>query len=185
MLLDQLLLSRASVDRAAHRRTDSNWLDEQLRSPHTKVLLLSGGHFPAHQDRVQWLSMSDTTDLIVHEHYLLGVTNGIAYIAARVDGDLPNPATLFDMGSVLDSHDVGLVTTAVALGHWHESHQYCAKCGSKLASTSAGWSRTCPADATEVFPRTDPAVIALPIFGDRALLGSRFNWPDNRFSCFA
>lgn len=185
MLLDQLLLSRAAVERGAHLRSDAQWLAQQLTSPATKVLLLQGGKFPVVDQRIQWLSVDVLEEHEVHEHYLLGVKDDVAYIAARVANEVTDGATLFDTGSVLDAHDVGLATTAVALGHWHENHQYCAKCGSKLSVTSAGWSRTCPLDGTEVFPRTDPAVIALPIHNDKALLGRRFNWPENRFSCFA
>lgn len=185
MLLDQLLLSRAAVDRAAHKRGDAQWLAEQLQNPQTKVLLLQGGKFPVADQRIQWTTIDVLDGYEIHEHYLLGIKDDISYIAVRVNAELPETSTLFDVGSLLDSHDVGLATTAVALGHWHENHQFCTKCGTKLTVTSAGWSRTCPADGTEVFPRTDPAVIALPIYQDKAVLGRRFNWPENRFSCFA
>ena len=185
MLFDELVLSRAMVDRAAHLRGNVEWLEDQLRNPRTKVLLLQGGRFKALNNQVEWASIDVLQSHNVHEHYLLGVHDDVAYVAARIDAEIPDAATLFDVGSFLDAHDIGLVTTAVALGHWHEQHQYCAKCGTKLSVTSAGWSRTCPADNSEVFPRTDPAVIALPIYQDKALLGNRFNWAPNRFSCFA
>jgi NAD+ diphosphatase len=52
--------------------------------------------------------------------------------------------------------------------------------------TQAGWTRTCVADGSEHFPRTDPAVIMLVHDGDgRALLGRGPQWPEGRFSTLA
>ena len=52
--------------------------------------------------------------------------------------------------------------------------------------TQAGWSRTCPDDATQHFPRSDPAVIVLITDDDdRALLGRRADWEPGWYSTLA
>ena len=46
--------------------------------------------------------------------------------------------------------------------------------------------RVCPADHSEHYPRTDPAVIMAVVDADeRLLLGRGPQWPDNRFSVLA
>ena len=50
----------------------------------------------------------------------------------------------------------------------------------------AGWTRRCPVDDSEHFPRTDPAVIMLVHDGgDRCLLGRGAVWPPGRYSTLA
>ena len=50
----------------------------------------------------------------------------------------------------------------------------------------AGWSRTCPEDSSQHFPRSDPAVIVLVSDDDdRALLGRRAEWADGWYSTLA
>ena len=51
---------------------------------------------------------------------------------------------------------------------------------------NGGWVRRCPADGSEHFPRTDPAVIMLVHDGgDRCVLGRQAVWPEGRFSILA
>jgi NAD+ diphosphatase len=51
---------------------------------------------------------------------------------------------------------------------------------------AGGWVRQCPADSSEHYPRTDPAVIMLVRDEfDRALLGHQSIWPDAMFSTLA
>lgn len=184
-MLEDLLLSRATVDRGAQFRTESGWLEQRLSNESTRVLLVHEGSVPVSGDAVQWLNVQDIHQAI--EHYLIGVDDtGAAYIAARVEQAPQLPmSTLREMGSRFNAHDAGLVTTAVALARWHASHTHCPRCGAPTEVVNAGWARRCAVDSTDHFPRTDPAVIALVIHGDRALLGRRFDWPANRFSCFA
>ncbi len=90
------------------------------------------------------------------------------------------------VGSELSDSDAALATTAVALAQWHASHAHCPRCGSATHLTEAGWSRTCPADASTHYPRTDPAIIVLVRDSqDRALLGQRSNWHPSWFSTLA
>ena len=90
------------------------------------------------------------------------------------------------IGSGLSARDAGLATTAVALAAWHETHPRCPRCGSLTDVVQAGWVRRCPADSSEHYPRTDPAVImAVVDDADRLLLGHSAQWPAGRMSTLA
>ena len=90
------------------------------------------------------------------------------------------------VGASLDAHDAGLATAAVALDAWHDRHPRCPRCGAPTRVAQAGWSRVCEVDASEHYPRTDPAVImAVVDADDRLLLGHAAAWPAGRWSTLA
>lgn len=125
---------------------------------------------------------------------LLAVEDGVTYVALLVEGarepwDAPDGATwegLREVGAALGDRDAGLFVVATALANWHNGHPRCPRCGVATVASQAGWSRTCPADASQHFPRSDPAVIVLVLDDHgRALLGRRAEWPDGFFSTLA
>jgi NAD+ diphosphatase len=108
--------------------------------------------------------------------------------AVRADRDLRAErwADLREIGAVLGDRDAGLLTSAVALARWHDRHPRCSICGAPTDLERAGWSRRCPVDGSEHFPRTDPAVIMLVHDGgDRCVLGRQATWPPGRYSILA
>ncbi len=82
----------------------------------------------------------------------------------------------------------GLATIAVALAAWHLSRA-CPRCGGPTVVENAGWTRRCERQGTELFPRTDPAVIMAVVDrsgpDERLLLGHATHWPAKRFSTLA
>jgi NAD+ diphosphatase len=79
-----------------------------------------------------------------------------------------------------------LALHSVALSNWHKTHTHCARCGAPTSVAMGGAVRTCDADKSEHYPRTDCAVIVLiRDADDRILLGRQAIWPEGRFSCFA
>lgn len=93
---------------------------------------------------------------------------------------------LREVGTALDELDTEVFMTAIALARWHEHHPRCPRCGELTRVERAGWVRRCPADGSEHFPRTDPAVImAVTDTEDRLLLGRNAMWPTGRFSVLA
>ncbi|HWB65537.1 MAG TPA: NAD(+) diphosphatase [Mycobacteriales bacterium] len=182
-------LSRASIDRAAARRNDPEWLasawsdgrllvlDEQRRTPVT-----DDGPALVFADAASWAADTD--------RILLGVgPDGTSYWTTS--GPLPRklgarPLGLREIGAALDDGEAGLLVTAVALANWHATHQHCPRCGAQTRVTQAGWSRVCDADGSQHFPRTEPAIIVLlHDGGDRALLGRQPSWPRGRYSTIA
>jgi NAD+ diphosphatase len=134
--------------------------------------------------------------------FLLGTDDeGVAYFgvvaaAAGLEALLPpgpgepgtevRPAGLREAGPLLGDRDAGLLTHAVALANWHESHQHCPRCGAPAEPLPAGHARVCTNDGSEHFPRTDPAVIMLVTDDQgRCLLARNRRWPARRVSILA
>lgn len=94
--------------------------------------------------------------------------------------------SLLTVGEDLDDIDLALFTQAVAIGNWHETGRYSPRSGDETVVEQAGWVRRSQSDNSEVFPRTDPAVIVRILDdADRILLGSNALWAANRFSLLA
>lgn len=196
-LLPDLALSRAVIDRAAHRRSDAAWFTAVCSDPDTRVLMVADGSVPVAEERLDWRTPADITvpgDLLLlgeaddaTVYLALHVHDPLAIEATHAGEGVPVPAwrSLRQIGAALDAHDAGLATTAVALSRWHQTHRHCTRCGGTTSVVSAGWMRRCDADGSEHFPRTEPAVIALPIHGERAALGRRADWPEGMYSTLA
>ena len=106
--------------------------------------------------------------------------------AASLEPDEAAWVSLRDYATVLSDRDTGILTESLGILHWHDSHPHCPRCGAATAVTTGGWVRHCPADGTQVFPRTDAAVIVLITDDlDRVLLGSNAMWEANRYSLLA
>jgi NAD+ diphosphatase len=205
--LGRLALSRAGVDRVTQRRGDTAWLDAVWADPGSRVLVVHGGQALVDSSGGQFglvfvppAAAPDGTRL------LLGVdADGIAYwgvIAADAPWDEAagpgepatdrsaandvKPMALRQAGALLSDRDAGLLTHAVALANWHESHTHCPQCGTPTVPAPAGHLTTCPKDGTDHFPRLDPAVIMLVLDpDDRLLLARNALWPKGRMSVLA
>ena len=106
--------------------------------------------------------------------------------AARLEPDEDRWVGLRTVATVLGDRDAGLFTEALGVLNWHASHGHCPRCGAATAVEQGGWVRRCPVDNSQVFPRTDPAVIVLITDADdRLLLGSNAMWENNRYSLLA
>ena len=81
--------------------------------------------------------------------------------------------------------DAEIAATAKAILGWHQTHGFCARCGSRSAVAMAGWQRTCPACGAHHFPRTDPVVIMLITQGPSVLMGRSPGWPEGMYSLLA
>ncbi|CAB4668636.1 unannotated protein [freshwater metagenome] len=194
LLLDDLLLSRAAVDRAAHRRTDENWQEQRLADSTTRVLWVANGAAAvAEVEGTARLIFSSPVDIDSSvEVSFLGVdAEDRAYFSAHVENQSDAPVqaawkSLREVGRSLSDIDAGLLVTAVALDNWRSATGRCAKCGGEVVSQNGGWSLRCITDEVDHFPRTEPAVIVLVRDqDDRALLGRHVNWPPGLVSTFA
>jgi NAD+ diphosphatase len=117
----------------------------------------------------------------------LGIADDVAYFAADLEQDDTDTwLNAREIGPRADDLEAGLLISAIALAEWHARHGHCPRCGAVTREAQAGWTRICPDDASEHFPRTDPAVIMLVHDGaDRALLGRGPQWGEGRFSTLA
>jgi NAD+ diphosphatase len=205
--LTGLALARGDVDRSAHLRTDQAWLDKAWADPRTRVLPVQHGRALCRVDeagaRLVFAGPAEAPDGV---RFLLGTdASGVAYFG--VAGQLPlppapeppespdpsdprwagvRPAHLREVGPLLSDRDAGLMTQAVALANWHETFTHCPRCGAPTEPVYSGHARRCPVDASEHFPRVDPAMIVLVTDpGDRCLLARNAMWPERRVSILA
>jgi NAD+ diphosphatase len=196
------VLAGAYIDRAAHRRKDSAWLEEAINSPRSLFV-------PVWQARNLLTSAEPglTATLVEREQQLflalqphttsqifLGMFRDRACFALAMDAATTPPAianTEFQdirtLISALDRDEAGLLAYARALVTWRERHLFCGKCGSRTESRQGGHTVTCTnvACATETFPRIDPAIIVLITDGERCLLGRQASWRPGWYSTIA
>ena len=170
--LGRLALSRSTVDRATHLRGDSDWVAAAWADPGTRVLVVRDSSA---------LVRVDGGDVVY-----FGVSGPLEDGTVRSDENDVKPMSLRQVGAVLSDRDAGLLTHAVALANWHDTHTHCPRCGTATIPASAGHLTTCPLDGTEHFPRLDPAVIMLVTDpDDRCLLARNALWPKGRMSVLA
>ena len=209
--LGELILARETVDRATERRTDQAWLDAAWADPRTRVLVVHRGRalvrLAGGQAGLVFVSPQQAPPGV---RFLLGVEHEqVVYfgVSAPLEGPGGPPdgrgtgpgrepvaspdgaarlMSLREAGSLLGDRDAGLLTHAVALANWHDTHTHCPIDGTPTKVNPGGHSTTCPADGTEHFPRTDPAVIMLVTDpADRCLLARNTAWPERRVSILA
>ena len=190
--LGSLALARGTVDRVTARRLDKDWLDAAWKDPRTRVLVVSDGNALVRDD-------GDHIELVFvppdqappGTRFLLGQdADGTVYFGVSAPlpaaGDGERAASLREVGALLPDRDAGLLTHAVALANWHDTHTHCPLDGSATVPDPGGHSTTCPVDGSEHFPRTDPAVIMLVTDpDDRCLLARNAAWPGRRVSILA
>ncbi len=190
--LGRLALARGTVERVSRRRTDKDWIDAAWKDPRTRVLVVSDGHALVQEDgRRVGLVLVSPEEAPAGTRFLLGEdADGVVYfgvsgpLGAAVEGI--RVASLREVGALLSDRDAGLLTHAVALANWHDTHVRCPLDGTPTVPDPAGHSTVCPTDGTEHFPRTDPAVIMLVTDPeDRCLLARNAAWPGRRVSILA
>jgi NAD+ diphosphatase len=195
-------LSRAALDRVAHRRGDADW--QAAAWQRARVLVVDDGKVLVHADRAE-LVILDAADAPEGERYFLGLLppsdvdsdESAPYYA--VAAELPDiegtrPAGLRDVAAGLPEPDASLFVTALALANWHVRHQYSPVSGRLTAVGEAGWTRVTDDGNEIMWPRTDPAVIVLvhdgvPGEDGQCLLGHNASWTSpgwvRRYSCLA
>jgi len=106
--------------------------------------------------------------------------------ALELEPDEERWSALRPIAERLSRRDAGLFTEALAIANWHASHAYSPRNGDPTIVEQGGWVRRSPTDGSQVFPRTDPAIIVCVLDADdRLLLGSNAMWGADRFSLLA
>ncbi len=204
-----------SIDRAAHLRGDAAALAALRASPAARSLALwSGKPMMDFSDgaRLAWLAQDAPVlaDAAGPEIFL-GLEAGAPRFARTLAEDAAAPAPadgprpfvdeaqeghpgmpghlrfgdLRALMAQLSPQDAGNAAAAKGVFGWHETHGFCARCGSASEVADAGWKRVCPACGGQHFPRTDPVVIMLITHHESVLLGRAPIWPPGMFSLLA
>ena len=191
----------AFVDRSGDRRKDPDWLARAVVSEEARFVPVWGdrclvGGDPLHAVRLTRPQIEGQ----IEEHNLifLGLFRNqpvFALAVGREPGSVEAPPfqefgsfeNLRFLGTRLPLDEANLVAHARALVIWHASQSFCGICGAAALPEAGGNTRRCidPDCGTEIFPRSDPAVIVLVHDGDRCLLGRQASWPEGRYSTVA
>lgn len=207
-LSENVTFGGSGLDRAAHLRRDPEKLRDISRAG--KVLALWCGKPLFQQDRLTWLSTDHPLLAEGWPTVFLGLADDGARLAADLSSWTPGPqqepvagfhdptvqhhpligdtAGFVELRGIMASlspEEAELAATARAILNWHQSHGFCAACGTRSEMVHAGWQRSCPNCATQHFPRTDPVVIMLVTHGNSVLLGRSPAWPEGMFSLLA
>lgn len=207
----------STLDRADHLRKDDTVLQTLRQSNDARIVPVWQGQSlttqPSDNTPLEALFLASDYSLPTGQTVFLGLQAEIAYFAVDVStldvsqidalandasnrtGVLPGGAfaDLRTTGPALAAEDGSLLAYARGLMFWNENTRYCEKCGHALISENGGHVRRCSNEScgSQVFPRTDPAVIMLvshiPDDGGtpRCLLGRSPGWPDGVFSTLA
>lgn len=168
----------------AARLAETRALDVALKNE-LKVMLVNGPEVAMAADAIGFV-LAEEVESIAY----LGFFEG-EHFATSLSGDIISLVEkhgfewmgLRAIGAELSELDAGLATSAIALNNWHQSHTHCPRCGTETFVSNSGWTRQCPADGTEHYPRTDPAVIvAITNSEDKLLLARQTVWQPTHFS---
>jgi NAD+ diphosphatase len=187
--------ARSTLDRAAHHRTDPEWLADAWARARVLVVDVAGGGRALLDDG--GLVALDAKEAPDGDRLFLGVEPDGTPVFA-VDAPLPEhpgatAVSLREVGHELSDRDAGLFVAALALAQWHAGHPYSSATGLPTTLAEGGWVRVDESGA-QSFPRTDPAMIVLVHDGvagpdGRCLLGNNATWGRSstvrRFSCLA
>ncbi|MEO0542205.1 MAG: NAD(+) diphosphatase [Pseudomonadota bacterium] len=189
------------LERLSEKRDETS-VSNAIADPRALTLIVGRGHVllkldndvPTHV----WCSFEEAEALgaEIHEPVLLGYeADGAPRFACFSSLDRENAPTghaAIDYRSVyiagyLTDQDLGALAQGAALVAWHQSHQFCSRCGTRSEPADGGYKRICPACGTAHFPRTDPVVIMLTVSADaeRVLLGRSPHFPEGMYSCLA
>ncbi len=180
------------LDRASARRSDPDWLAaQQVRADarflpiwQAKPLLVDG--------RAGFLAAAALGPISDSLCVFLGLREGQPFFTvAMADSETPPLGALGEFQEmraaayVLPGEDTAIAGQAKALIDWHKRHRFCANCGTETLVTDAGYRRDCAKCGAQHFPRTDPVVIMLPLFGEECLIGRNARFPGGLYSAFA
>ena len=161
------------MDRATQRRADAEWIEAAWADPRTRVVVVHAsqalGRTVDGQPELVFVSAAEAPE---GTRFFLGVDDDeVAYfgVSAAAEAEAwawsaepdAKPISLRLAGALLSDRDAGLLTHAIALANWHDTHTHCPQCGAATIPAPAGHLTVCPVDGTEHFPRLDPAVIML------------------------
>ena len=195
-LFDTVLPVRpAMVNRGSVERTRPGLIPDLLAAGTAQAMLLSGRHALVHGDALVLAEAGPLLDRLegtasgpAHVIYLgaalgsedLPAGTGVLLFILPEPADpgavgLPADATwegFRDVAAQLDATHTALFVEASAIANWHATHTHCPRCGAVTDVEAGGWVRRCPADNSEHYPRTDPAIIVTVVGPDgRVLLG--------------
>ncbi|WP_417459742.1 NAD(+) diphosphatase [Kordiimonas sp.] len=189
------------LDRADQLRTDDEILGAWAQRDDARFVLIAEGKVLTDEfGDILWVSAAKCRFLPIGTTVFLGLDKGPGGDAPRYGAELNGSPEEFDdmftPGKFREPRAIGLkfghahpslgiIAQAKSMLSWHASHQFCAKCGAPSTLSKAGYERKCDTCEASHFPRTDPVVIMLAFYGDKALVGRGHHVPPGFYSALA
>jgi NAD+ diphosphatase len=192
--------STSTLDRAAHRREQPDWLAEAFAAPSARAVAICADVPVLGWDGARLEALfapAAAAELGPEvERVFLGLHGGAPRFALAIAPERLDALKARDDLKLIDMRSIAMqglfagtvenmIGTAKAVFLWHGRRRFCSACAAPLESVSAGWKRKCSGCGMEHFPRTDPVVIMLAVRGDVCLMGRGPQFPEGRYSCLA
>lgn len=180
-------------DRASPRRKDRAWLEACAADEATRVLPMSGLKVAVVEGpdgpRLSLTPRARAAVELDDASIFLGTDDAGPVFAREIAEAAAGEGQFVELrsvGAMLTAREAGIAAYARGLAHWHSRHRFCGVCGTPTSVIEAGHARRCEACGTDVFPRTDPAVIVLVTKNSRCILGRSHRFPiKNMYSTLA
>ena len=127
---------------------------------------------PVTGDELRWMDIE-----IVSEHYL-GQHRGRSIFAMQAEGNMPEGyamAGLRDWLGRVEASVFYLAGRAQQIIDWHNSHQFCGRCGHEMEDHATDRAKHCPKCKLINSPKLAPSIIVLVTRGDQLLLARNAN----------
>lgn len=190
--ISSLSFSRSQIQRPLTEREDPEKVPRALAEAATRVMLLSEFGAAVSDGTLTFLSGPSYTPHVDDRQVFLGSHEASNYVLAIVEAQhYPDIArdqwiSLREAFNLLGSVESELFVEAQAIANWIRSERFCPRCGSATRPTTFGWGQRCLENDHELFPRTDPAIIAAIIDEqDRILLGANATFRTHMYSVLA
>ncbi len=205
-MIQALPSPEAVLDRDCEQRSASGYLDAVQARPSHRVMIFQRGKTLIRGQEILFFESAAaaaklSADVLTiylgktlpghHQHLPAGTDIVLKVLADDADpsawaSEGTSWAGYREAAALLSGPDAAIFIQAQAVANWHQSHRFCPRCGSATELLWAGWMRRCTLDASEHFPRTDPAVIVAIVGADeRILLANNFAWEPHRYSTVA
>ena len=193
------------LDRADYRRRDDRWIAKRLSDTSTRIVQFAADRAlidltNPDNPQISWLAPDRLADRQGHTPVVFLGLDGdgralfatmVAHSVQEAEGlALPDGIKQIDLRSLavqglLATGDIGLLSQARSMLHWHQRHRYCGACGAVTVSADAGYRRHCDSCGLDHFPRTDPVVIMAVKRGRDLLLGRGAQFDPGVYSALA
>jgi NAD+ diphosphatase len=178
---DKLGFADNTIDRAANRRSDPQWIEGLKRDNGSRLISFSGDRVRTAGGHAAHSSPADAQDPV-----FLGLdTSGHAWFASEESFEGGHNLRSIAVGGLVPPEEMGFLAQARSLLAWHGSRTFCSNCGARLVMRDGGYRRHCEGCSCDHFPRTDPVVIMVAIHDRRCLLGRQASWPPGMYSALA
>ncbi|ONI79761.1 hypothetical protein ALI144C_23730 [Actinosynnema sp. ALI-1.44] len=148
-----------ALDRAPDRRADTDWITARRAHPATRVIAFWHDKF-----------LPDAHPTATADAVFLGLDGDTAVFAADLPDPTGEPHDVRALVSSLAPAEAATLAYARGILHWHRNQRHCGACGGPTDARDGGHTRQCRTCGKLLFPRIEPAVIALVTWQERCLL---------------